>query len=165
LSSEETNQNNNQDSKPNDTYYARKKNWISGVDNDTVNFVLGSAALIVGGIAAYPVAKNIWENFTQRVQQQQAQQQPITNGEAYIPPTGPTEALPQPQQPLLPTQEVKNPIPTIEEQQQAEGNNKEDNEDGVFYENELRRRQKLMGKRPQGRKYESPFGADIGGLG
>lgn len=156
MSSEETQQNNNQDSKPNDTYYARKKNWISGVDNDTVNLLLGGAALVIGTVAAYPVAKNIWENFTQRVQQQQAAQQPIQNGngEAYIPPT---EPLPPPSQPIVPEQP---PAPEPAQQEEAPVD-----EDGLFHEQELRRKQKLMSKRPQGRKYESPFGADIGGLG
>ena len=42
----------------------------------------------------------------------------------------------------------------------------EDNDDGLFHEQELRKRQKLMGmRRARGSKYDSPFGADIGGLG
>jgi hypothetical protein len=165
LSSEEQSQ--NQDSNKDQTYYARKKNWISGVDNDTVNLLLGGAALVVGTIAAYPVAKNIWDNFTQRVQQQQAngqQQQQLPNGEAYIPPT---EPLPPPAVP--PVQQPANIVPQTDQSTEQTGQSndqKEDNEDdGLFHETELRRRQKLMGRRPSGSRYESPFGKDIGGLG
>jgi hypothetical protein len=157
LSSEEQSQ--NQDSNKDQTYYARKKNWISGVDNDTVNLLLGGAALVVGTIAAYPVAKNIWDNFTQRVQQQNGQQQPVQNGEAYIPPT---EPLPPPvQQPVPPVQQPQEIVPQAEEKKEVE----ENEDDGLFHETELRRRQKLMGRRPSGSRYESPFGKDIGGLG
>jgi len=158
LSSEEQNTNNNQDSNKDQTYYARKKNWISGIDNDTINLILGGAALVVGTVAAYPVAKNIWENFTQRVQQQNGQQQQqLPNGEAYIPPTTPTEPIvtppivQQPPPPGAPQQEI---IPETEEEKE---------EDGLFHEAELRRKQKLMGRRNT--RYESPFGKDIGGLG
>lgn len=147
------------------TYYARKKNWIGGVDNDTV---LGVGIGLVGtlaAVAAYPIFKNIWENYMTRLQysQQLAQQQLQGQGqENYI---APTEAqngqVQQQQQVQQPTTTVEQP--TVEQQgQEQEG---EEDEDGVFYEKELKRRQKVMGMKKRGSKYESPFGRDIGGLG
>lgn len=164
MSSEEQN-NQNQDNKSEpQTYYARKKNWISGVDNDTVLGAGVALATAIAGIAAYPVVKNIVDNFMTRLNQNQ---QP--NGEQYIPPTEPAvyNGNGQPQQ----QQQQQLPIPPPQqqepvEQQQPQEETNEDNEDGLFHEQELRKRQKLMGmRRARGSKYDSPFGADIGGLG
>lgn len=155
-----------------DTYYSRKKNWIGGVDNDTV---LGVGIGIIGAlasVAAYPIFKNIWENFTTRLQQQQyyAQQQQLAQ-EGYIPPTEAQNINGQPvyqNQPTLPQQQ-QQPAATAAAPQQNEQQQEEeavdDDDDGVFYEKELKRRQKVMGMKRKGSKYESPFGRDIGGLG
>jgi hypothetical protein len=174
LSSEEQNKEQQQEkpqqSQQQDNYYQRKKNWVGGIDNDNL---LGLGLLLVGGIAAvaaYPAARDFWNNFMSRYNGQQYNPPPVngngypTNGEAYIPPT---EALPQQQQQPLPIiqeqqREQANPQKlTVEEQQQAEETT---DVDGRFYEDEMRKKAKMMGKRDRV-KYESPFGKDIGGLG
>lgn len=167
----------------NETYYQRKKNWIGGIDNDSI---LGGGLAIVGlisAIAAYPVVRDLWNNFTLRMQQQQAimnQQQnpylvgpngqpavlPNNNGEQYIPPTPPNANGIQGTPPIVETpqqQQQQQPVQEEEEQQpQQEG---ESDDDELFHEQELKKKQRLMGMKARGRKYESPFGAHIGGLG
>lgn len=149
MSSEESSQpQENKQQEP--TYYARKKNWISGVDNDTV---LGAGLGVIGiisAVAAYPVVRDIYNNFVLKIQQQQGLQQQLPNGEQYIPPTPPAPEPVVEQPPPPPVEEA----PPQEEVQE---------EDGLFHENELRRKQKMLGKRQT--RYESPFGKDIGGLG
>lgn len=163
-SDQDTNNNSNSNSEPNketpekqdNTYYQRKKNWISGVDNDLVVGAIATTALGVGIFAALPTLKDIWNNYVTRTQQMNAAppppqlQQPIVEEPPYIPPT-PPENIPPP----APVQ-VEQPT---EEQPQE----KEDVEVNVFYDEELKNRHKMLGKRPPS-KYESPFGKDIGGL-
>lgn len=158
------------------TYYARKKNWVGGIDNDTLLGLGIGAVGIVSAVAAYPVVKGIVDNFMSRFQQQQQQfpqnyypngqpmpiqpQQQLPNGETYIAPTEPNA-----NQPIQPQQQQQE-IPVVEQPQQQEEQKGDENQDddGVFYEQELKRRQKLMGQKARGRKYESPFGADVGGI-
>ncbi len=142
-----------------DTYYQRKKNWIGGIDNDTLLGLGVAAAIGIGGIAAYPMLRQAWDNFTQRVQQQNQYvnpYQPPNNQEAYIPPTEPVEQVPPPPPPV-----VTEPV----EEEKTEEKKQEEENDGVWYEQELKRKQKLMNRKPTGSKYDSPFGRDIGGLG
>ena len=164
--SSQSNQNQDNSTQPN-TYYSRKKNWVSGVDNDTILGAGVIAAGLVSAVAAYPVLRDFWNNFTQRIQQQQngqpinspGQNQPPYNpynDERYIPPTEP-----QQQQQIVPEPApVQEPVKEEEKQEQQQ-----QDEDGLFHEKELKRRQQLMGRKPTGSKYESPFGRDIGGLG
>jgi len=161
LSSEEQNQNTDSNKQHDTTYYERKKNIISGIDNSHLALGVAGLALGLGIVIAIPTAREVWANFTQRIQQQNpdAQQQlPNGNGnvEPYIAPTEPVQPVPV-QQPA-----IVQPQPVQEEKQEQEN---EEDEDGLFHEKELRRRQKLMGRRPTGSRYESPFGKDIGGLG
>lgn len=159
--------NNNSEEKPQqnqETYYQRKKNWIGGIDNDAVNLFLAGAALVVGSIALYPTAKDIWNNLTNRYNQQQYPPA-ITNGhnnvlpppnEPYIPPTEPVQpAVPEQPQPI--EQQQQQPA----QQEETKEVEEEEDVDGRFYEAEKRRLQ----KRQQQGKYESPFGKHIGGLG
>lgn len=149
-----------------ETYYQRKKNWIGGIDNDTLLLLGVASAIGLGAIAATPIIRDFWTSFTSRMQNQQPQlQQP------YIPPTAPTPAITNGhgneqnqqipvEQPIEPTIKPQEPAP-----QQPRIEEIDEDDDGVFYEKELKRKQQLMGRRPTGSKYESPFGKDIGGLG
>jgi hypothetical protein len=164
-SSEEQNKPEEKPQQQQETYYQRKKNWIGGIDNDNVTLFISLLGLGLGAVAAYPVARDIWNGLTQRYNNQQYpplpqmmngngyQQQQLPNGEAYIPPTEPVP--PQPQQPVQPIEQ--NVQPTEQPQE-------EETVDGRFYEDEMRKKAKMMGKRDRV-KYESPFGKDIGGLG
>lgn len=134
-----------------DNYYQRKKNWISGVDNDMVLGLGVAAATTIASIAAFPMIKDAWERFVNRPPPPPV----VPLEEPYIPPTQP---LPPPANGhAQPTEEQTPPPPVVEEPP------KEEEVDGLFHETELRRKQKMMGQRPRNR-YESPFGKDIGGL-
>jgi hypothetical protein len=133
------------------SYYQRKKNWISGVDNDMVLGLGVAAATTIASIAAFPMIKDAWEKFVNRPPPPPVvAPQPAI--EEYIPPTPP---LPQPNGHA--TEQETPPPPVVEPP-------KEEEEDGLFHETELRRRQKLMGQKQRGSRYDSPFGKDIGGL-
>lgn len=162
MSSEE-NTNTNQQEKP-ETYYQRKKNIIPGLDNEHLNFGLAAASFILGAIAVFPMARDFFTNFMakgQQLQQQQLPPPPLPLEEPYIPPTPPSQQQnmnghSQQPQPVQPTEQS-----TEQSVQSTEQNNEED---GLFHEQELRRRQKLLGQKARGSKYDSPFGKDIGGL-
>ena len=165
--SEEQNKSEEKPQQQQETYYQRKKNWIGGIDNDNVTLFISLLGLGLGAVAAYPVARDIWNGLTQRYNNQQYpppqmmngngyQQQQLPNGEAYIPPT---EALPPQQQPAPVAPEQSEPV-AIKEIPEEE----EEVQDGRFYEDEMRKKARMMGKRDRV-KYESPFGKDIGGLG
>ena len=155
-----------QSSQPDNTnnYYQRKKNWISGVDNDMVLGLGVAAATTIASIAAFPMIKDAWERFVNRPPQPPAVVAPNVE-EQYIPPTPPLPPVPNGHgQPAAAaaattttTEEQTPPPPVVEEK-------KEEEEDGLFHETELRRRQKLMGQKQRGSRYDSPFGKDIGGL-
>lgn len=164
-SDQDTNNNSNSNSEPNketpekqdNTYYQRKKNWISGVDNDLVVGAIATTALGVGIFAALPTLKDIWNNYVTRMQ---------------TAPPPPPPPLPQQQieEPYIPPTPPENnnipPAPVQTEQQEQEQPPQEEKEDvevNVFYDEELKNRHKMLGKRPPS-KYESPFGKDIGGL-
>ena len=134
-----------------ETYYQRKKNWIGGIDNDNVTLFFSLLGVGLGAVAAYPLAKDIWTNLTQRMQQQQYP----PNGEVYIPPT---EPLPQPPVVEQPVVQPEPQQPVVEQEQQPA-----EEEDGRFYQKEMQRNAKAMGRKQA--KYDSPFGRDIGGLG
>jgi type IV secretory pathway VirB10-like protein len=154
----------NKDSQPqtqpeSNTYYSRKKNYFSGIDNDHVNLFVGLLGVAIGSIALYPTAKQFIENLTNKNpnQQQQLPPPPPAVEEPYIPPTAPQ--LPAANGHADAQQPIEEQAPQPQEQPQKEGE-----DDGVFYEQELRRRQKLMGQKAKGSRYDSPFGKDIGGL-
>lgn len=164
MSSEEssnTNQPQHQQEKP-ETYYQRKKNIFPGLDNEHLNFGLAAAGFILGAIAVFPMAKDFVTNFMargQQLQQQQLPAPPLPPGameESYIPPTTPQNMNGHSQQ--------QQQQPVEEQQKEEEQKGIEEEEDGLFHEQELRRRQKLLGQRARGSKYDSPFGKDIGGL-
>jgi hypothetical protein len=163
LSSTENKDNNSsqppQQNSESSTYYARKKNFFSGIDNDHVNLGIALLGLAVGSIALYPTAKQFLENLnkSQQNQQQQLPPPPPAVEEPYIPPTAPQ--LPAANGHADAQQPIEEQAPQPQEQPQKEGE-----DDGVFYEQELRRRQKLMGQKAKGSRYDSPFGKDIGGL-
>ena len=137
-----------------DNYYQRQKKWISGVDNDMVLGVGVAVATTIASIAAFPMIKDAWERFVNRPPAPPAIAPPTV--EEYIPPTQPNgHAAPQEQQPV---EETPPPPPVVEPPKE------EEEPDGLFHEAELRRKQKMMGQRPRGNRYESPFGKDIGGL-
>ena len=136
---------------PDTSYYERKKNIISGIDNGHLGVGLGLTALAVGVFASMPMIKDAWEKFVNRPPPPPVvAPQPAI--EEYIPPTPP---LPQPNGHA--TEQETPPPPVVEPP-------KEEEEDGLFHETELRRRQKLMGQKQRGSRYDSPFGKDIGGL-
>ena len=139
-----------------DTYYQRKKNLISGFDNDQLNFGLSLLGIAIGSIAAIPIAKNIWEYFVNRPPVQLPPNPPLPPPieEPIIPPTPPVSNGQQ--------NTVVNGGVQPNEQPKEEPKVEEE-DDGLFHDSELRRRQKLMGQRPRTR-YDSPFGKDIGGL-
>ncbi len=131
--------------------YRRKKNWISGVDNDTVTLsVAGVALLGVGLLAFFPNIKELVSNIANRNQQQQiAPPPPPQIEEPYIPPTEPLPP-PSPQQP----QPEQQPMQQEQQQQQTE-----DIPD-TFYDDELKKRREMItGRRHL--KYDSQFGAGI----
>ena len=137
-------------------YYERKKNIISGIDNGHLGVGLGITALAVGVFASIPLIKDAWERFVNRPPPPpQIQGPPIVEPEQYIEPTPPLPPVPN------------NNGHAQQEQQEApqpQQEKQEEEPDGLFHEAELRRKQKLMGQRPRGNRYESPFGKDIGGL-
>ena len=139
-----------------DNYYQRKKNWISGWDNDTVLGLGVAAATTIASIAAFPIIKNAWENFVNRPPQLPANPPPPPPVEEIIPPTPPTAPVPNGHSGQSTDQST--------EQTGQSNDQKQEEEDGLFHDSELRRRQKLMGQRPKGSRYDSPFGKDIGGL-
>ena len=167
MSSENSNKDSNTNPQPtpapqpstdtnNNNYYQRKKNWISGVDNDMVLGLGVAAATTIASIAAFPMIKDMWERFVNRAPQQIAPPlPPPVQGEEVIPPTPPNghaDVVP-PQPAPVEQPPVEQPAPPQPEEEP----------DGLFHEAELRRKQKMMGQRPRNR-YDSPFGKDIGGL-
>ena len=128
--------------------YKRKKNWVSGVDNDTITLGVAGVALTIAGALAFPHVKEWLGNITNK-QAPPPPPPPVVNEEPYIPPTEPLPA-PQPQQP-------QQPEPQQQEQQQQK---EEEDIPDTFYDDEMRkRRQMITGK---GRlRYDSQFGAGI----
>ena len=142
---EDTKTNNGQASTPEQiSEYKRKKNWISGVDNDLVVLGVAGTALAVAGALAFPQVKEWVSNITNKNQQAPPPPPPIVE-EPYIPPTPPQPVVePAPQ----PVQE--------QEQQQQETNEIPD----TFYDDELQKRRQLLTGRKH-LKYDSQFGAGI----
>jgi hypothetical protein len=129
--------------------YRRKKNWISGVDNDTVTLGVAGVALATAMALAFPHIKEWVSNITNRGQQI-APPPPPQLEEPYIPPTEPLPP-PSPQQP----QPEQQPMQQEQQQQQQT----EDIPD-TFYDDELKKRREMItGRRHL--KYDSQFGAGI----
>lgn len=134
--------------------YKRKKNWISGVDNDLIVLGVAGTALAVAGALAFPHVKEWMSNITNKQQQLPPQQPPLpVEEQPYIPPTPP-----------LP--------PTAAEQQQAQQEQQEQQQQvpqqppqeeeipDTFYDDELQKRRQLLTGRKH-LKYDSQFGAGI----
>lgn len=157
MSTEESKQENNNDNKPSNgspsteqlSEYKRKKNWISGVDNDLVVLGVAGTALAVAGALAFPHIKEWVGNITNK--NQQIPPPPIEE-QPYIPPTPPlppTTTTPEPVQ-----QQPVTEQPPQQEQQQ------EDEIPDTFYDDELKKRRQLITGRKH-LKYDSQFGAGI----
>lgn len=170
--SESTNSTN--DDKPNEnqppnTYYERRKNLISGVDNSHLAIGIAGVGALAGFTALlFPEQiQRLKENIASLFQKKQPELppppavQPEYQEEQYIPPTPPQNMQqPQQQQQVIPPQNQQVEEPVQEEQQQQE--QQEEQEPEMFYDDELQRREKrLLGKNRRMDKYDSPFGAGI----
>lgn len=168
------NQNNNQDSP---SYYQRKKNWISGVDNDNVLAALGITATVIGGIALFfpdqvkKVRDSVVGIFNRNGMQQQQQENTIINGaQNQLPNTQGYYYPPQVQpeygnQPIEQPQQIEEPNnPMQEQQQQQQDEQEQEYEPEMFYDDELQKRSKII-KGKSKDKYDSPFGAKVSNSG
>lgn len=162
--SESTNSNN--DDKPNNanenqpTYYERRKNLISGVDNSHLAIGIASFGALAGFTALlFPEQiQRLKENVVSLFQKKPAelpappavQPEYQYQEEPYIPPT------PQQNHQVIPQQQ------TVEEPVHEEKQQEEEQEPEIFYDDELAKREKrLFGKNRRIDKYDSPFGAGI----
>lgn len=170
----------NNDDKPNNpnsnenqpTYYERRKNLISGVDNSHLAIGIASFGALAGFTALlFPEQiQRLKENISNLFQKKQPELppppvvQPEYQEEPYIPPTPPQnmhqQQVIQPQQPNQQQQIIEEAVQQEEQTQQQQ--QEEEQEPEMFYDDELQKRERrLLGKNRRMDKYDSPFGAGI----